>query len=73
MNKFNRGIYKLSGNQLRLWNELATLFLVIIVFIVVLKNSMNWIYGTLGFFTTGIALMLGIKAYKLLRQKRNEN
>lgn len=73
MNKFKLGIYKWTGNQLRLWNELATLFLVIIVFIVVLKNTMNWIYGTIGFFATGLALMLGIKAYKTLRQKRNEN
>lgn len=70
MKKFELGIYNWSGNQLRLWNELATLFLVIIVFIVVLKNTMNWIYGTLGFFATGVLLMLGIKLYKTLRQKR---
>ena len=70
MKKFVLGIYNWSGNQLRLWNELATLFLVIIVFIVVLKNTMNWIYGTIGFFATGVLLMLGIKLYKTLRQKR---
>jgi putative membrane protein len=70
MKKFELGIYNWSGNQLRLWNELATLFLVIIVFIVVLKNTMNWIYGTIGFFATGVLLMLGIKLYKTLRQKR---
>jgi putative membrane protein len=73
MKKFVSGLYNWTGNQLRLWNELATLFLVIIVFIVVMKSTMNWIYGTLGFFATGIALMIGIKAYKSFRQKRNEN
>ena len=73
MKRFKHGVYKWSGNQLRLWNELATLFLVIIVFIVVLKNTLNWIYGTIGFFATGVVLMLGIKAYKAIRQKRNEN
>jgi len=73
LERFKLGIYKWSGNQLRLWNELATLFLVIIVFIVVLKNTLNWIYGTIGFFATGVMLMLGIKAYKAIRQKRNEN
>jgi putative membrane protein len=73
MKKFVSGVYNWTGNQLRLWNELATLFLVIIVFIVVMKSTMNWIYGTLGFFATGIALMIGIKAYKSFRQKRNEN
>jgi putative membrane protein len=73
MKRFKLRIYKWTPNQLRLWNELATLFLVIIVFIVVLKNTMNWIYGTFGFFATGFTLMLGIKAYKSIRQKRNEN
>jgi putative membrane protein len=73
MKKFVSGVYNWTGNQLRLWNELATLFLVIIVFIVVMKSTMNWIYGTIGFFATGIALMIGIKAYKSFRQKRNEN
>jgi putative membrane protein len=73
MKKFVSGVYNWTGNQLRLWNELATLFLVIIVFIVVMKSTMNWIYGTIGFFAIGIALMIGIKAYKSFRQKRNEN
>ena len=58
----------LSSTKLRLWNEVATLFLVAIVFIVVLKSNLNWIYGTVGFFATGILLMLGIKAYKRLRK-----
>lgn len=58
----------LTSTKLRLWNEVATLFLVAIVFIVVLKSKLNWIYGTVGFFATGILLMLGIKAYKRLRK-----
>ena len=70
MNQFKNGIYNWTSGKLRLWNELATLFLVAIVFIVVLKSTMNWIYGTIGFFATGVLLMLGIKLYKSLRQKR---
>jgi putative membrane protein len=46
----------------------ATLLLVIIVFLVVLKNHLNWISGTLGFFGVGVGLMLGIKIYKKLRK-----
>lgn len=61
------GLIKWSSNQLRIWNEVATLLLVIIVFLVVLKNHLNWISGTLGFFGVGVALMLGIKLYKKLR------
>jgi putative membrane protein len=62
------GQLKWSSNQLRIWNEVATLLLVIIVFLVVLKNHLNWISGTLGFFGVGVALMLGIKLYKKLRK-----
>ncbi len=63
----NNNVYKWTSNQLRIWNELATLFLVIIVFLVVLKNSLNWIYATIGFFCVAIVLMLGIKLYKNIR------
>lgn len=70
MNNFKSGIYKWTTGKLRLWNEVATLFLVAIVFIVVMKNTMNWIYGTIGFFGTGMLLMVGIKIYKTIRKKR---
>ena len=57
-----------NSNRLRIWNEVATLFLVSIVFLVVLKNQLSWINGTIGFFGVGILLMLGIKLYKKLRK-----
>ena len=62
-NKFNW-----KSNGLRIWNEVATLALVAIVFIVVLKDSLNWIKGTIGFFAVAIGLMIGIKIYKRLRK-----
>lgn len=60
---------KYSSNMLRIWNEVATLFLVSIVFIIVLKNELTWIYGTIGFLLFGIILMLGIRLYKKVRFK----
>jgi putative membrane protein len=57
-----------SSTQLRLWNELATLWLVAIVFVVVLKGTLNWIYGTLGFFAVGVLLMVAVRTYKRLRK-----
>ncbi len=60
-----------TGNFFRIWNEVATLFLVAIVFIIVMKNQVNWIYGTLGFIAFGILLMVSIKIYKSIRNKRN--
>lgn len=66
---FRQNIFNWKSTQLRLWNELATLFLVAIVFLVELQNSMSWISGTIGFFGVGITLMFAVKAYKKWRLK----
>ncbi|MEY4602972.1 MAG: hypothetical protein RIT43_264 [Bacteroidota bacterium] len=68
MNDLRKGRFNWSSNGLRVWNEVATLILVAVVFLVVMKDSLNWIKGTVGFFAVAIALMLGIKMYKLLRK-----
>jgi len=68
MQDMKKGIYKWKSNSLRLWNELATLCLVAIVFIVILKDSMNWIKGTIGFFAVAFGLMILIKLYKRIRK-----
>lgn len=65
--QMTKGIFKYSSVQLRIWNEVATLFLFAIVFIVVLKSTLNWIWGVVGLILIGILLMLGIKIYKKLR------
>lgn len=62
------GKFNWKSNGLRLWNELATLALVAIVFIVVLKNELTWWKGTVGFFAVAIGLMLLIKLYKRIRK-----
>ena len=64
-----RGEFKWKSNNLRIFNEVATLCLVAIVFLVTLKSSMNWIKGTIGFFAVAIGLMILIKLYKRLRKK----
>lgn len=68
MNNQKNKTSALTSNKLRLWNELATLFLVAIVFIVELQHTMNWIGGVVGFFGVGITLMIGIKLYKKYRK-----
>lgn len=64
-----KGKFNWRSNTLRVWNEVATLSLVAIVFIVVYKNSMDWIKGTIIFFGVAILLMILIKLYKRLRIK----
>lgn len=66
--RMRRDQMPLTSGKLRMWNEGATLFMISIVFVVVLKNAMDWLYATVGFFAVGIALMLGIRLYKKLRK-----
>ncbi len=64
-----KDIYNWKSTGLRLWNEIATLVLVAIVFIVTTKGAMVWWKGTIGFFATAVGLMILIKIYKRVRQK----
>lgn len=67
--ELKKGIFKWKSNGLRIWNEVATLALVAIIFLVEMQGTMNWIKGTIGFFIVAIALMIGIKTYKKIRTK----
>lgn len=58
-----------TSGRLRLWNELATVLLFVIVFVVVLKNTINWIYGVLGLLLLAVMLMVAVKWYKKFRQR----
>ena len=58
-----------TGIQMRVWNEVATLFLVIITFVIVLRDQLDGFYGTIGFILFGISLFLGIRLYKRLRKE----
>ena len=68
MLNMKKGVFKWKSTGLRIWNEVATLALVAIVFIVTIKNKLDWIWGTVGFFAVAIGLMIGIKMYKRLRK-----
>lgn len=61
------GIYKYTSDQLRMWNEVATIFLVAIVMLVVVKQEMSVVWGMLGMLLLIFILMLAIKIYKRLR------
>jgi len=60
----------LSSSKLRMWNEVSTVLLFSIVFTVVLKSALNWIYGVVGLLSLAIVLMILIKAYKKYRTSR---
>lgn len=70
MIQLRNGIFSWTSTQLRIWNEVATILLVAIVFVVVLKNALNWIYGIIGLFLFIFIIMMGIKIYKYYRLKK---
>lgn len=62
---------KYTSFKLRLWNEVATILLFAIVFLVVLKDSISWIWGVVGILLVSILLMLGVRLYKKIRAKKS--
>ena len=57
----------LSSTKLRIWNEVATLFLVSIVFLIVLKNTIDFVWGIIGLILFSAILLLAIRIYKNFR------
>lgn len=65
-----RGLFRYSSQQLRIWNEVATIFLVAIVMLAVVKESMSWAWGLTGLLLFVILLMGAIRIYKKIRTKK---
>ena len=64
------GKFRFTGFQLRLFNEIATIFLFAIVFLVVLRNSVDWIWGIVGLLTFAIVIMSAVRIVKSIREKK---
>lgn len=65
-------IVKKSSSYMRIWNEGATFILFAVVFLVILKSTLNWIFGVTGIIVLGILIMLGFRKYKSIREKNPE-
>ncbi len=69
--ELKREDFRRSSIRLRFWNELATILLVAIVFLVVLKNAVDWLYGLAGLLVFAIVIMTAVKIYKNYRLKKD--
>ena len=69
--KLQNNVVKYTALKLRIFNEVSTILLFAIVFLVTVKSAINWIWGVVGIILFGILMMLGIKLYKTLREKKN--
>lgn len=58
-----------TSNYMRIWNEGATFILFAVVFLVILKSTINWIFGVIGIVVLAVLIMLGFKLYKRIREK----
>lgn len=63
-------IIKYTSFKLRLWNEVATVFLVAIVFLIILRSNTGFIWGMIGLIIFSATLILAIQIYKKSREKK---
>ena len=70
LTQLRRGVVRYSSQQMRLWNELATLFLISIVFIIVLKNALSMVWGLVGLLAVTGLILAGIAVYKHYRNNK---
>lgn len=64
-----KGIFKYTSQQLRIWNEAATLLLFAIVFLATVKESLSFVYGIVAILALVVVLLLAIRIYAKVRKK----
>ena len=63
-----KGLFKYSSQQLRIWNEVATIFLIAIVMLATVKQSISFVWGIAALVGLVIILMSAIRIYKNIRK-----
>lgn len=66
--QLQRGEVRHTTQQMRAWNEVSTLFLISIVFIIVLKDSLSMLWGLFGLLLIIALITIGIRLYKKYRK-----
>jgi len=64
----SNNIFRYTSQQLRIWNEVATIFLVAIVMLAVVKQALSFLWALGGLVLFIIILMSAVKIYKILRK-----
>ena len=72
-NRLRKDDYKYTSHQLRVFNEIGTIFLVAIVFLAVLKDAINYFILFGGIVSLMLLLYLGIRAYRRYRERSATN
>lgn len=72
-NQLKNDRYPLTPMQLRMWNEVSSVFLVAVVFLVIYKSVLQMGYAMIGLVAFILILLLAIKIYKRIREKSESN
>lgn len=70
--QLGRGRTPMTSTQLRMFNEVATIGLVAVVFLVIVRNMISMLWGVAGLIGLGVLMMIAIKLYKKSREKNNK-
>lgn len=71
--ELREGKFRFTGFQLRLYNEVATILLFAIVFLVVMKNAIDWIWGIVGLLIFAVVIMSAVRIVKKIREKKGSS
>jgi len=66
----SKGLFRHSSQFLRIWNEVATIFLFAIVMLATVKSGMSLVWGVGGLLALVIILMSAIRIYKNVRERK---
>lgn len=66
--QLSQNVVRYTSQQMRIWNEVGTLFLVGIVFLIVLKDAISMVWGIVGLTGLSVMMMIAIKFYKKYRK-----
>lgn len=67
-NQQKNKVFKYTGSQLRIYNEVPTIFLVSIVLLVMIRQELNMIYLGVSMLAFMLLMMAVVKIYKALRK-----
>jgi protoporphyrinogen IX oxidase len=66
--QLRNGACKFTSQQMRIWNEVSTILLISIVFVIVVRSALSVAWGIAGLAAITGAILIGIKLYKNARK-----
>lgn len=72
LRKLRNGVIPHSSIRFRVLNEVPTAVLIAVVFIIVLKDQLSWVWGMIGFVGMAALIGLAVVKYRKAHPRKNE-